>query len=51
VIALDKRVEKGMYRVDSYMIQYVTLLILRWCILPAQSRAAYYRRPYVRGDL
>ncbi len=24
--------------------------ILRWCILPAQNRAAYYGRSYVRGN-
>ncbi len=48
---LNQQVEKGVYHIESYTIQYATLLILRWCISPAQNRATYYRRSYAQGNL
>jgi hypothetical protein len=41
-LALNQRVEKGVYRVESYKIPYATLERLRWCTSPAEKEATYY---------
>ncbi len=42
LVALNRRVEKGVYCVESYTIPYATLKRLRWCASPAKKEATYY---------
>jgi hypothetical protein len=47
---INRRVEKGVYPVESYMIQYATLTKLRWHTLPAAKGATYYMGVNIQGD-
>ncbi len=49
-LAINQQVEKGVYRVESYMIQYATLTRLRWRTLPAAKGATYYMGVNLKGD-
>ncbi len=49
-LAFNRRVEKGVHRVESYMIQYATLTRLRWRTSPAAKGATYYTGVNVQGD-
>jgi hypothetical protein len=41
-LALNRRVKKGVYRVESYTIPYATLKRLRLSTSPAEKEATYY---------
>ncbi len=41
-LALNQRVEKGVYHVESYTIPYAALKRLRWRTSPAEREATYY---------
>ncbi len=49
-LALNWRVEKGVYCVESYMIPYATLKRLRWCTSPAEKEATYYTGVNIQRD-
>jgi hypothetical protein len=49
-MAFNQWVEKGVYRVESYTIQYATLTRLRWCTSPAAKGATYYMGVNVQGN-
>ncbi len=49
-LVFNQRVEKGVYHVESYTIQYTTLTRLRWHTLPAAKGATYYTGVNVQGD-
>ncbi len=49
-LALNQRVKKGAYCVESYTIPYATLTRLRWPTAPAEKEATYYTRVNVQSD-
>jgi hypothetical protein len=49
-LALNRRVKKGMYHVESYTIPYAMLKRLRWPTSPADKEATYYMGVNVQSD-
>ncbi len=49
-LALNWRVKKGVYRVESYTIPCATLKRLRWRTSPAEKEATYYRGVNVQSN-
>jgi hypothetical protein len=41
--------KEHVFHVESYMISYALIAILRWRILPAQKETTYCTRVYVQG--
>ncbi len=49
-LALNRRVKKGVYHVESYTIPYAMLKRLRWRTSPAEKEATYYTGVNVQSN-
>jgi hypothetical protein len=49
-LALNRRVKKGVYPVESYTIPYATLKRLMWPTSSAEKEATYYMGVNVQGN-